>query len=358
MCFGGCQYGIHGSVPGEIVHALQLGIMPRVIDGLFCTKALTADQQKAESKAKSKHSAIVEAPESLIEIAAEPPQKTATTKDIIKRGAFGGQAGREVDYISKLLGREGQHQSDRDMPPLNFSNGITNRAKTTASEQQGIMFLTHLILCSTFALKKGCIMDRMSSEKLEGYVIIMENLLCFEELLKTTRTSGIKRSDLPAITYFVCVLLDTIKIVVSRETGDRMDLIKFHLIVHMVTDDVPRYASPANISGSAGECQFKDNFKLPASTGQLRHTSFDHQLYMRRYQHMLIHRCAQRVRRGQARAERRSNSSSTGESKIDETGGVSELATQIYSFGKKIDESGDRAEHRRDDGLSSTVYRV
>jgi hypothetical protein len=41
--FGGCPYGIHGCVPGEIVHALQLGIMPMTIDGLFFTKALPAN---------------------------------------------------------------------------------------------------------------------------------------------------------------------------------------------------------------------------------------------------------------------------------------------------------------------------
>jgi hypothetical protein len=39
--FGGCPYGIHGSVPGEIVHALQHGIMPMTTDGLFFTKSQT-----------------------------------------------------------------------------------------------------------------------------------------------------------------------------------------------------------------------------------------------------------------------------------------------------------------------------
>ena len=50
MYFGGCEYGIHGSEPGEIVHALQLGIMPMALDGLFCTNALNVAQQNANSK--------------------------------------------------------------------------------------------------------------------------------------------------------------------------------------------------------------------------------------------------------------------------------------------------------------------
>ena len=358
MCFGGCKYGIHGCIPGEIVHALQLGIMPRVVDGLFCTKADTVDQQKAKAKAKSKLPVTEESRASLKNVVEEISKKNKQddTKERIKNGAFGGQAGREVNYIAKRLGREGQHQSDRDMPSLNFSQGITNRSKTTASEQQGIMFLTNMILCSSYALKEGCIMDRITGDKLDGYVNILELLLCFEEFLKTTRTDGIKRRDLPAIVYFVCVLLDSIKIVVDRQVGNGMDLIKFHLIVHMVTDDIPRFASPANISGSAGECQFKPNFKLPASTGQLRDTTFDQFLYIRKYQHMVIHRCAQRVRRAKARAER---------SEKSETISIfhANNARDNLQFGAPLNQEdkvreGDLANNRGGDGLSSTVYRA
>ena len=182
MCFGGCPYGIHGCVPGEIVHALQLGLIPRVLEGLFITKALTLPEQK---QIVDMH-VMNENNDLLNDVAVDPDEQTDSTADKIKKGAFGGQNGREVNYISKKLGIEGKHQSNRDMPPLNFSQGITNRSKTTASEQQGIMFLTHLILCSTYAVQTGGIMNRIPHAKFSGYITLMEHLLCFEELLKTT----------------------------------------------------------------------------------------------------------------------------------------------------------------------------
>ena len=199
-------------------------------------------------------------------------------------------------------------------------------------------------------------MDRMTSAKLTGYVQILEHLMCFEEFLKTTRTGGIKRSGLPAVSYFVCVLLDTIKIVVDRTIGDGMNLIKNHLIVHMVTDDIPWYASPANVSGSAGECQFKENFKLPASTGQLRDIKFDQQLYIRRYQHLLIRWCAQWVRRAQRRAEWTAQMVNTREPNTTVSEGISDFASQLFHQTTSTD--GDLANIRGNEGLSSTVYRV
>ena len=127
---------------------------------------------------------------------------------------------------------------------------------------------------------------------MSGYIKILEQLMCFEEFLKTTRQRGIKRKDLPAVKYYTCVLLDTIKQVVNRQEGDGFDNIKFHLIVHMASHDIYRFGSAANVSGSAGECQFKENFKLPASTTQLRDLKFDQQLYERRHQHLFITRCS------------------------------------------------------------------
>ena len=94
-----------------------------------------------------------------------------------------------------------------------------------------------------------------------SYITILEQLMCFEEFLKTTRQKGIQRADLPALRYFTCVLLDTIKRVVNKQRGNGFDIIKFHLMVHMISDDISRFSSPANISGSAGESQFKENFK-------------------------------------------------------------------------------------------------
>jgi hypothetical protein len=295
----------------------------------------------------------------LVDIPDEDLQKKEENREkLFRNGVFGGQLGREVDHISRILGREGQHQSDRDLPPLNFSQGITTRSKTTASEQQGIAFLTYLILCSTYALNKGGIEEKIGELKMAGYINVLEQLICLEEFMKTSRKTGIKRSNLPALQYYTSVLLDTIKQLVNRQQGDGFDTIKFHLITHMIGDDIRRFGSPANISGSAGECQFKTNFKLPASTGQLRDVKFDQQLYERRHQHMFINRCGQRVTRANGLAEHLvldRPTIATSQANTD-----NEFSSQLFRGLKKTstEKEGDIANSRYADGLSCAVYIV
>ena len=97
----------------------------------------------------------------LVDIPEEDLQKKdENRKELLRNGVFGGRLGREICHISRRLGREGQHQSDRDLPPINFAQGITTRSKTTASEQQGIAFLTVLILCSSSALNLGGVEEK------------------------------------------------------------------------------------------------------------------------------------------------------------------------------------------------------
>ena len=191
-----------------------------------------------------------------------------------------------------------------------------------------------------------------------GYINILEQLMCLEEFMKTSREKGIRRADLPAIKYYPCVLLDTIKQVVNRQTGDGFDTIKFHLIVHMVSLDIYRYASPANISGSAGECQFKDNFKLCASTSQLRDLKFDEQLYNRRHQHLFIIRCAQRVKRADALAQHIlfDNSSGTKGTATSQNDFTSELFKRVTN--NLPDKERDIAATRFTSSLSCPLYMV
>jgi hypothetical protein len=65
----------------------------------------------------------------------------------------------------------------------------------------------------------------------------------------------------------------------------------------MIEEDIINYGLPRNISGCAGESQFKHNFKLPASTTQKREYAFDEQVSQRRHEHITIDRCMQRLTR-------------------------------------------------------------
>jgi hypothetical protein len=110
----------------------------------------------------------------------------------------------------------------------------------------------------------------------------------------------ISRENLPIIVRYIKQLLDTIKGVADRQVGDGFNIVKFHLIIHMFEDDIPRYGAPANVSGGPGEAQFKDNFKKQGSTTQKNDTTFVEQVCVRKFQHHTADRCAHRVCRMEA----------------------------------------------------------
>ena len=288
--FGVESESIHSNVPGELLHAFQKGLLVRVIECLLVTKSQTSAGMTADQKRLSK---------------IQRKQKGAVREEVlleqmIKNGAFGGQWTQMVDNLSRALGQMIAQQSDHNMPRTHFTQGIVHHSKTTAAEQQGIAFLFNIILCSTWAVEKDGLGFRLGTERLGGYVFILEKLMCLEELLKChsgKNKSLISREQLPMIVHYVKHLLDKIKSVADRQVGDGFDTPKFHLIVHMLQDDIPKYGSPANVSGGPGETQFKKNMKNPGSTTQLNDTTFIQQMCMRKFQHHTTERCVQRVSR-------------------------------------------------------------
>jgi hypothetical protein len=317
--FGGCPYGAHGNCPGELLHTLNHGMMPVTMDGLFCCKAISAAARKEElkkQKASDKEKASneenneeedddsdddeEEEDDDLLELVADAAkqEKIRQTREIrIKNGVFGNSLGLEMNYITLRVGRELQKQSDHDLPSVYFAGGVITRSKVAAHEQQGLCLLVLIVLCSTYAAEEGGISTKLGGHLLGGYISLLEALITLEEVMKSTRCDGFQRVDLPAIEYYTCVILDKLKKVVNRQEGDGHDTIKTHLLKHMAGLDIRKYGSPANVSGGPGESQFKDNFKLPASTTQKFEATFDQQVYTRHYQHLVLKRCAQNIKR-------------------------------------------------------------
>jgi hypothetical protein len=220
--------------------------------------------------------------------------------DLIRNGVFGGDYARKVDLISVKIGTQLSRQSDRNICRVNFPKGIMNRAKTTASEQQGLTFLMNIILCSSWALQTEGLHPRLGDARIGGYISIMESLLCLEELLKIHPGKSERSwmtSDIPAVSYYTRVVLDKITKVADRTVGDGFNLIKFHLNIHMIAEDIMKYGLPRNISGGPGESQFKENFKNPAETTQKRENVFDEQVAERHHEHVTIGKCVERISR-------------------------------------------------------------
>jgi hypothetical protein len=182
-----------------------------------------------------------------------------------------------VDNLSRAFGTLMTHQSDRNLPRTHFTQGIVNHSKTTASEQQGIVLLFDLILCSTWTMEDNGLGYRLGTDKTGQFIQILEQLLCLEELLKchSGKSKDILTPDnLPKVLLYVQVLLGTIKKNAHREVGDGFNVVKFHLVNHTFGIDVLKYGSPANVSGGPGESQFKQNMKNLGTKTQMNDLTF------------------------------------------------------------------------------------
>jgi hypothetical protein len=311
--FGNDPRGIHANVPGEILHVFQKGFYIRLAECLATVPCLSMKARKidrrllilneTEKRANStSNKAKLKAPTRKIPAKKTKPvtAKSILESDLIKKGVFGGAFGKMVDVISVIVGLQLSRQSDRNICRVHFPRGIMSRTKTTASEQQGLTFLMNVILCSTWAAHEGGLRDRLGDERTGGFIQVMENLLCLEELLKIhpgKSTRCLMKSDLKAVASYTRYIMYKMTDVAHRKTGFGFNLIKFHLLIHMVEDDINKYGLPRNVSGSAGESQFKKNFKLPASKTQKREQLFDQQVAERHHQHVTIEKCMQRLER-------------------------------------------------------------
>lgn len=299
--FGNDPQGIHGNVPGEILHAYMKGVNLRCHECIVVTPSLSASARKTDKRLLKQNEACAygNQPDYDQNRTFKNPE-SPTQDELLKIGVFGGMMGKMVNAISIVLGEQLAHQSDRNICRLYFPQGIMTRSKTTASEQEGLTFLMAIILASTWSLQDGGLRDRLGDKRIGAYVKILEHIVCLEELLKMHPGKSphpILASDLPAISFYTKSLLEFITTEINRSTGDGFNLIKFHLMTHMIEEDIVKYGLPRNVSGSAGESQFKDNFKNPATTTQKRVATFDQQCSERHHEHMTISRCMQILER-------------------------------------------------------------
>jgi hypothetical protein len=290
--FGNPNECIDTNVPCELLHVFQKGILVYVLDVLLTSKSCSVASRKEE------HARLLRI---------ETKAKGVLTEEQvlayrISDGVFGGKWTLCMDNLSRELGRLITKQSDRNLPRTHFNQGIVNYSKTTASsEQQGILLLFNIILCSTWAMEKDDgVAFRLGLGKTGEFIQILERLLCLEELLKCHSQKSdelITRENLPHVFYYVQVILSTIRANADREVGDGFNVVKFHLLNHMFREDVPKYGSPANVSGGPGESQFKENMKNPAMKTQMNDVTFLEQMCIKHVQNITGRRCAQRVSR-------------------------------------------------------------
>ncbi len=154
-------------------------------------------------------------------VVVDPPADTddeewLNQEDLIKKGVFGGRMGMQLNAIGRILGALSMRQSDRDLPRTNFPNGLTSRSRITAAEHQGMVYLMTIILASAWARKefadvapndKYALTSLLGATQIGNFIVLLENLLGFEEWMKNTRMKGIKKDELDRISDYVLVVI-------------------------------------------------------------------------------------------------------------------------------------------------------
>lgn len=95
--------------------------------------------------------------------------------------------------------------------------------------------------------------------------------LCLEEFLKDER--GFQQSLIPKIQQLIASMKQLYEYAVQRPSGDGMNLIKFHLLDHLV-EDIKSVGCPSYVSGGPDEANHKTN-KAAAKRTQKSAETFD-----------------------------------------------------------------------------------
>lgn len=188
--------GIHGACPSEMLHAILLGIFKYMRDIFF-----------------------------------EHMGKQSTLAD-------------DINGLAKLYGGFFTHQSDRDLPKTNFSNGI-RKGKLMAKEYRGVLLIMAAVLRSTEG--RSLLMKRRrfgNDNGLRDWTILVEMLLEWEAYLCQPR---LLKKDVKRLGTKHRYLMYVMRNVAKRDKG--MGLKVSHWVgANSVTSvpyshSIPRYSS-------------------------------------------------------------------------------------------------------------------
>lgn len=130
LCWGGNAHGIHGLTPYEPLHAIREGSMERIVECFL--------------------------------------------------GNFGKPVGYgHIDRMAMLISDLCRHQSEKDVPRLNFPHGITTLSKVKGEDWVGVCFII-FIMCVMAQTKSELERMKLCYNKRLGYKKALEMILCFD----------------------------------------------------------------------------------------------------------------------------------------------------------------------------------
>ena len=242
ICLGGNPRGIHGMTPGEPLHVLEIGLFKIVIEGLCVNLGY-----KPKSKSYPK---------------------------ILQ----------ELDVWARRIGKGLLHQSDRNLPRTYFPNGVTGGTKLAGHEMPGVL-LVLLLICKMKETRTLLLTSKyFEASHLRGWVKLLEGLLLWRWWL---RLPSVPIAEIQSAKYATRALLKLFRSVVKRKHGSKLLIIKFHLCLHFLENQLD-FGVTANVDTGPMESNHKRNAKQPSGQTQRRAETIELQTARRYIDNLII----------------------------------------------------------------------
>ncbi len=276
------EYGLNGSLPADLLHTFQLGILIYVVDAFFALKrpnldAMRKNEKHCFSKRRSKKDvATARLDDDSLSLSIEERSSLNVFNDV-EKDIF--------DSRARLIGKRLSQQSDRDLPRTHFPTGITGDKKKNGHEMQGVILDILCVLLSDVSKYERLMGDNnIGVRRLSNWVLLLERLLLVEEFL---RTNAFKRTHIMIFKVYFPYFLEYLKKVVDRQSHAKFKLLKYHLCTHFASD-IMKWGPPCCYNSSTGESNHK-SLKIRTRKTQRQNDLIEEQTAVRYVEQLAIH---------------------------------------------------------------------
>ena len=165
-------------------------------------------------------------------------------------------------------------------PATDFSNGITNLTKISASERVGLVFLFVILAQYDEGWQiLDTTLQKRTSTKLDEVLEIFEAMLCLDAWFNKPTFWKLEDTEIAcnSVTTSIQVLMDMCRNRIPTSKSDRWNVPKFHELLHIVQDMV-RFGAPMNFCAQRPESLLIPAAKQPGRRAQKRHAGSTYEL--------------------------------------------------------------------------------
>jgi hypothetical protein len=169
-----------------------------------------------------------------------------------------------LDVWAQKIGSSLGHQSERKMSRTYFPNGVTGGTKLAGHEMNGVI-LVLLILCKMKESRKLLLSSKyFLKDHLPGWMNLFKSMLAWRWWLKLP---SVPLSKIQASEYSTHKLLKLYRSVVKRKHGSGLLVIKFHLCLHFLENQLD-FGVTSNVDTGPMGSNHKCNAKKPSGQTQ------------------------------------------------------------------------------------------